>query len=157
MLSAILAEAGPGTRWGLVAADAEGREIVAINPEGRFVPASNTKLFTTAAALWAEASGRGPRLAESGATVRIDGRDVVLTGRGDSRMSTMFGCITDCLAVLADAVARRTRQVRDVIGDATLFPDQRWSPGMSWNNIPTSSASRPRSRQTTITASTIVR
>ncbi|WP_133366442.1 D-alanyl-D-alanine carboxypeptidase/D-alanyl-D-alanine-endopeptidase [Qipengyuania sediminis] len=138
-VSAILAEAGPGTRWGLVVADAEGREIVAINPEGRFVPASNTKLLTTAAALWAEARGAGPRMAESGAAVRIDDRDAVLTGRGDPRMSAAIGCITNCLAVLADAVARRTRQVRDVIGDATLFPDQRWSPGMSWNNIPTSS------------------
>jgi D-alanyl-D-alanine carboxypeptidase/D-alanyl-D-alanine-endopeptidase (penicillin-binding protein 4) len=29
--------------------------------------------------------------------------------------------------------------VGDVVGDATLFPDQRWSPGMSWNNIPTRS------------------
>jgi D-alanyl-D-alanine carboxypeptidase/D-alanyl-D-alanine-endopeptidase (penicillin-binding protein 4) len=26
--------------------------------------------------------------------------------------------------------------VDDVIGDDTRFPDQRWSPGMSWNNIP---------------------
>jgi D-alanyl-D-alanine carboxypeptidase/D-alanyl-D-alanine-endopeptidase (penicillin-binding protein 4) len=29
--------------------------------------------------------------------------------------------------------------VRDVIGDDSLFPDQRWSPGMSWNNIATRS------------------
>lgn len=135
----ILAETGPGTRWGVVVADAEGREIVAINPEGRFMPASNTKLYTTAAALWAEARGEGPKLSESGATVRLEGDDVVLTGRGDARLSGAGACVTDCLAMLADAVAARTRKVRDVIGDATLFPDQRWSPGMSWNNIPTNS------------------
>jgi D-alanyl-D-alanine carboxypeptidase/D-alanyl-D-alanine-endopeptidase (penicillin-binding protein 4) len=63
----------------------------------------------------------------------------LLTGRGDAWLSAAPGCLTDCLTALADAVAARTRRVRDVIGDATLFPDQRWSPGMSWNNIPTSS------------------
>ncbi|MDO9488890.1 MAG: D-alanyl-D-alanine carboxypeptidase/D-alanyl-D-alanine-endopeptidase, partial [Sphingomonadaceae bacterium] len=44
-------------------------------------------------------------------------------------------CVANCLAALADAVAARTRKVRHVIGDDTVFPDQRWSPGMSWNNI----------------------
>ena len=135
----ILAEAGPGTRWGVVVADPEGREIVAINPEERFMPASNTKLFTTAAALWAEARGEGPRLEEGGATVRLAGDDVWLTGRGDARLSAKPDCVTNCLATLADAIAARTRRVRDVIGDAHLIPDQRWSPGMSWNNIPTGS------------------
>ena len=148
----ILAEVGPGTRWGMVVADAEGREIVAINPEARFMPASNTKLYTTAAALWAEAQGKGPILAERGAsvllagteldrrkTVRLEGSDVWLTGSGDAQLSSKPDCVTSCLATLADAIAAKTRRVRDVIGDAHLFPDQRWSPGMSWNNIPTSS------------------
>lgn len=141
----ILAEAGPGTRWGLVIADAAGREIVAIAPEERFMPASNTKLFTTAAALWAGARGAGPDEAASGARVRLvslrrdAAPDVVLAGHGDARLSASAFCTTDCLAVLADAVAARTRRVHDVIGDAALFPDQRWSPGMSWNNMPTSS------------------
>lgn len=144
-MTPILAEAGPGTRWGVVVADAEGREVVAINPDGRFMPASNTKLFTTAAALWAQAKGGVLDQQASGAEVRLapTGRatapDVVLTGRGDTRLSSAATCVTNCLAALADAVAARTRTVRDVIGDDTLFPDQRWSPGMSWNNIPTSS------------------
>ena len=64
VVTPVLAEAGPGTRWGVVVADAEGREIVALNPEARFMPASNTKLYTTAAALWAEARGEG-RLTEA--------------------------------------------------------------------------------------------
>lgn len=139
VITPILAEAGPGTRWGMVIADDTGREVVAINPEGRFIPASNTKLYITAAALWAEARGEGAKLAESGATVRIEGQDVVLAGRGDARLSGAAGCVTDCLAELADTIAARTKRVRHVIGDDTLFPDQRWSPGMSWNNIPTSS------------------
>src|SRR4051812_27452117 len=50
-IEARLAEAGPGMRFGLVVADAaDGRELVAIAPEGRFVPASSTKMFTAAAA-----------------------------------------------------------------------------------------------------------
>src|SRR5512139_3672706 len=47
---AVLASAPPGTRFGVLVATADGRELVAIDPDGRFVPASNTKLFTTAAA-----------------------------------------------------------------------------------------------------------
>lgn len=139
IVAPILAEAGPGARWGVAVADESGREIVAIEPEERFMPASNTKLYTTAAALWAEARGAAPRLAQSGAAIRIEGGDVVLTGRGDALLSGKPDCVSNCLAALADAVAARTRRVRHVIGDARLFPDQRWSPGMSWNNIPTSS------------------
>jgi len=138
-VSAVLADAGPGTRWGVVIADDDGRENVALNPDGPFIPASNTKIFTTAAALWAEARGEGPKLAESGATVGLEANDVVLRGHGDAGLSARPDCVSDCLATLAKAVAAKTKRVRDVIGDATLFPDQRWSPGMSWNNIPTSS------------------
>ena len=65
--------------------------------------------------------------------------NVVLTGNGDARLSSAADCAIDCLATLADAVAARTRRVGDVIGDDSLYPDQRWSPGMSWNNIPTRS------------------
>ncbi len=49
-VEAALAEAGPGTRFGLLVATADGRELVAIAPDARFIPASNTKIFTTAAA-----------------------------------------------------------------------------------------------------------
>ena len=129
-----LAEGGPGTRYGLVVADAEGRELVSIAPTDRFIPASNTKLFTTATAFWAM-----PALAQpdtiGGASVRLDGRDVVLVGHGDARLSSAPDCTTDCLATLADAVAAKTRRVGSITGDATYFPDQRWSAGMSWNNV----------------------
>lgn len=143
--AAILAEAGAGTRWSFTVADEAGREIVAIAPDDRFIPASNTKVFVTAAVLWAIDRGELPEAGNGGARVRFEraagGRraDVVLEGRGDARMSSAAQCATNCLAALADAVAARAATVRDVIGDATLFPDQRWSPGMSWNNIPTRS------------------
>lgn len=137
-IAVALQEAVPGARFGLVVATEDGTEILAIAPEQRFIPASNTKLFTTAAAYDALAGLDAPDVA-GGAAVRLEGRDVVLEGRGDARLSSAPDCIANCLAALADAVAARTRSVRHVIGDDSLFPDQRWSPGMSWNNIPTRS------------------
>ncbi|UYY58209.1 D-alanyl-D-alanine carboxypeptidase/D-alanyl-D-alanine-endopeptidase [Sphingomonas sp. S2-65] len=132
---AALAEAPRGTRFGFVVVDEKGREIVAVNPDGRFMPASNTKIVTTAAAYWVLAGIDRPDTT-GGAAVRLEGQDVVLQGNGDARLSSTPDCMTDCLSVLADAVAKRTRSVRNVIGDDTALPDQRWSPGMSWNNIP---------------------
>ncbi|UZK65954.1 D-alanyl-D-alanine carboxypeptidase/D-alanyl-D-alanine endopeptidase [Sphingomonas sp. M1-B02] len=133
-----LDEAATGTRFGLVVTDADGAEIVAVNPDGRFIPASNTKMFTTAAA-FATVPGLDQPDVAGGTAVRIEGSNVILEGHGDARLSSADDCAVDCLATLADAVAAKTRHVRDVIGDDTLFPDQRWSPGMSWNNIPSRS------------------
>lgn len=137
-VEAVLAEAPRGTRWGLLVMDEDGRELVAINPDARFIPASNTKLFTTAAAFATLPDLDRPDAA-GGASVRLEGGrvpDVILRGHGDARLSGAADCVANCLAALADAVAARTRVVRNVIGDDSLFPDQRWSPGMSWNNMP---------------------
>jgi len=138
-----LAAEGLGTRFGLVVVDDTGRELIAINPDGRFIPASNTKIFTTAAAFATlpdldqpdRSGGAGVRLERSEAGVL----DVVLVGHGDAQLSSAADCTADCLQALADAAAARTRVVRDVIGDDSWFPDERWSSGMSWNNIPTRS------------------
>ncbi|MDQ1231165.1 D-alanyl-D-alanine carboxypeptidase/D-alanyl-D-alanine-endopeptidase [Sphingomonas sp. SORGH_AS_0879] len=131
-----LAKAPPGTRIGLVVVDPEGGEIVALRPDERFVPASNTKLFTTAAA-FATLNVATPDVS-GGATVRLEGQGtptVILAGHGDARLSSAPDCRVDCLAELATAVARRTRAVGDVVGDDTAFPDERWPKGMSWNNM----------------------
>jgi D-alanyl-D-alanine carboxypeptidase/D-alanyl-D-alanine-endopeptidase (penicillin-binding protein 4) len=142
-VEAQLRQAGPGIRFGLVVATEDGRELIAVSPDGRFIPASNTKLFTTAAAFATLADLERPDAA-GGTAVMLErnrgaGPDVLLEGYGDARLSSAPNCATDCLAALADAVAARTRRVRNVIGDDSHFPDERWSPGMSWNNIPTSS------------------
>lgn len=139
----VLAQAGPGTRWGMVVTDAQGREIVAIDPEGRYLPASNTKMFTTAAAFWRLPFLDQPDHSAATAAYLVTGKgklqDVVLVGHGDARLSSSPDCKVDCLAPLADAIAAKVRIVGDVVGDDSALPDERWSPGMSWNNIPTRS------------------
>ncbi|HYD12899.1 MAG TPA: D-alanyl-D-alanine carboxypeptidase/D-alanyl-D-alanine-endopeptidase [Allosphingosinicella sp.] len=140
-VEAQLRQAGPGIRFGLAVATEDGRELVAVAPDARFIPASNTKLFTTAAA-FATLAGLDRPDAAGGASVALETErgsapDVVLEGFGDARLSSAPDCAVNCLAALADAVAARTRRVRNVIGDDSFYPDQRWSPGMSWNNIPT--------------------
>lgn len=140
-VEAILAAAPQGTRFGLVAERLDGTRLIAIAPDSRFIPASNTKVYTTLAAfadlarLQAAAQGTGVRIVPA-----ARGRfDVVIEGRGEATLSSAPDCIVQCLATLADAIAARTRRVRHVIGDATWYPDERWSPGMSWNNIPSRS------------------
>src|SRR6478672_10686579 len=120
-VEARLGEAGLGVRFGLVVADDAGHELVAIAPDGRFMPASNTKLFTTAAAFAALPGLDRPDTA-GGASVALETArgatpDVVLTGFGDARMSSAADCVADCLAALADAVTARTHRVRNIIGD----------------------------------------
>lgn len=137
-VAAVLAQAPQGTRFGLVVADDTGREVIAINPDQRFIPASNTKIFTTATAFATLPDITRPDTT-GGAAVRMEGRDVVLVGNGDARLSSADDCTVDCLSTLADAVAARTRTVGNVVGDDTLYPDERWSSGMSWNNMPTRS------------------
>jgi D-alanyl-D-alanine carboxypeptidase/D-alanyl-D-alanine-endopeptidase (penicillin-binding protein 4) len=133
----------PGARFGLLVVDDGGREIVSIDPGGRFIPGSNVKMVTTAAA-FATLDAIDQPDATGGAAVRLESYDksppdVVLEGHGDARLSAAPDCAIDCLATLADAVAAKTKRVHDLIGDDSLFPDERWSPGMSWNNIPSRS------------------
>ena len=135
-----LAEIGMGTHVGMVVTTADGRELIAIAPDDRFIPASNTKMFTTAA-VFASIAGLDQPDATGGAAVQLkaNGRrppDVILIGNGDARLSSAADCTVDCLGSLADAIAARARRVGDIVGDDSLYPDQRWSPGMSWNNIP---------------------
>ena len=135
-----LAKAPRGIRFGLLVTGEAGEVLVAVNPDQRFVPASNTKLFTTAAAFALLPGLDQPDTAAGAQVFLVPGRrktapDVVLYGRGDARMSSAPDCTSDCLAALANAVAARTSAVHDVTGDDTQYADQRWSQGMSWNNL----------------------
>lgn len=135
LLSAVeqqLAQGPAGTRYGLMVATLDGEPILAIAPDQRFIPASNTKMFTTATAY---ADLPALDAAARGTGVRLDRGDVILVGHGDARLSSANGCTINCLQTLADAVAAKTQHVRNIVGDDSWFPDERWGPGMSWNNI----------------------
>ncbi|MCZ8324207.1 MAG: D-alanyl-D-alanine carboxypeptidase/D-alanyl-D-alanine-endopeptidase [Sphingomonadaceae bacterium] len=141
---AILATVPAGTRIGLLVVDEQGREVIAIRPDDRFIPASNTKLFTTAAAYALLGDKAAQTQSGAGALIGLAERDggppaVILYGRGDAHLFSAPDCKVDCLSELAALVAKKAKVVGDVVGDASWFPDQRWSPGMSWNNIGTDS------------------
>lgn len=137
-VASILKEIPPGARIGLVVTTADGREMLAIRPDDRFVPASNTKLFTTAAAysfmpeLAARSTPRGNAIFAG----KGKHPDLTLVGYGDARMSSAPDCAVNCLATLADAIAKSYRTVGAITGDDSYFADERWSSGMAWNNIP---------------------
>ncbi len=138
-----LAGAPAGTRFGLLVLDDQGREVFALNPDQRFIPASNTKLFTTALAL--DTIGRDAlALTRDSTWVSLLDRgkappDVLIRGGGGASLSTAPDCVMRCLAIAVAQISPKTRKIGDVIADDTAFPDQRWSPGMSWNNIGTDS------------------
>lgn len=142
VVEAVFSQGPASTRLGLVVATLEGETLIAVAPDARFIAASNTKMFTTAAAyaaldaLQAEALGTGVRLEDAGGGAV----NVVLHGRGDGLLRSTDDCAADCLQTLADAVATAlqaggVRRVGDIVGDDSWFPDERWGQGMSWNNI----------------------
>lgn len=142
--SASLSVGPEGTRWGLVVMTMEGQELVAIRPDERFTPASNTKLFTVAAAFHrlGDLTVPDPSMGTSVRLVtREDGApDIVLVGGGDAMLIDAADCERDCLSALADAVvSSKVTRVNDVIGDDTLYPDQPWAPGWSWEDLVTRS------------------
>lgn len=130
-----------GVRWGVVVMTLDGREVFSLRPDERFIPASNTKVFTTAAAfhylsgldvpdpaggtsLWLEPRGAG------------EAPDLVIVGAGDPGLQDTPTCVENCLHQLADAVvAAGITRVNDVVGDDTLLPAAPWGQGWSWNNF----------------------
>ena len=130
-----------GIRWGLVVADMNGEELIALKPDDRFTPASNTKIFTTMAAyhhleaLEAPANNPGTQVfvepMPDGAPPRL-----VLKGGGDASLDDTPDCEMTCLATLADQVASRgLSEISAVVGDDTLFPFERWGPGWSQEDL----------------------
>jgi serine-type D-Ala-D-Ala carboxypeptidase/endopeptidase (penicillin-binding protein 4) len=118
--------------WGIEIADAStGIPIFRSNAENFFVPASNTKLFTTALAL----SRLGPRFriqttvnaVEPAGSDGLLGCDLVLKGAGDPSLKTAD------LDWLADQLFERgiRRITGNVIGDDTAFLWEPYNPGWS--------------------------
>lgn len=127
--------------WGIQVLDLERREVLAeVRPDGYFVPASNTKLFTTALALvrlGPDYRFRTRVLAEQRPDPegRVRG-DLVLAGGGDPTLSNRtypyvkgpptgdpLAGIEELAAELYAAGLRRLEG--DVVGDDTAYP---WEP-----------------------------
>jgi len=113
------------------------------NADVPLVPASNMKLYTTAAALdrlgldfryTTSVYGTGPVLQDG----TLDG-DLVLAGRGDPTLSGRF--YGDSVPYVLDRLAEKLRQagVRKVagglIGDASFFDDELLAPGWEEANL----------------------
>jgi D-alanyl-D-alanine carboxypeptidase/D-alanyl-D-alanine-endopeptidase (penicillin-binding protein 4) len=127
------------THWGILVTALDGTPIYALNEAQLFQPASNTKLFTTAAALALipqmtfetrlVAKGRSPDAST------LEG-DLVLIGDGDANLSgrpvpyapaTQSDPPLRLLEALADTLAASgLKHIHgDIVGDDTLFP---WQP-----------------------------
>src|SRR2546422_368334 len=146
-VEATLSEAGADKGcWGVLVADAvSGETLYALNPRRYFVPASNTKLFTTALALATLGPGyRFRTTIETRGTLDRSGRllgDLVLVGRGDPNLSNRKfplgkeverdGPPEKIVAELADAVVSRgIKQIDgDIVADDSYFEYDRYPSG----------------------------
>lgn len=131
-----------GVRLGVMVATLSGEVIETDRARERFIPASNTKLFTTAAAFHLMPGIDLPDPAHGTSLLLLPGEgdappSLVLRGAGDPMLQDRPDCQTDCLHQLADAVvAQGITRIGDVYGDATLFPYEPYGMGWSWNNLP---------------------
>lgn len=130
-----------GIRWGLVVADTDGNELIALRANDRFTPASNTKIITTMAAYHALAELESPAH-NPGTRVFLEQLDdtpypsLVLAGGGDAMLQDKPDCETTCLADLADQIAALDpKQYGAIIGDDTLFAYERWGVGWSLEDL----------------------
>jgi D-alanyl-D-alanine carboxypeptidase/D-alanyl-D-alanine-endopeptidase (penicillin-binding protein 4) len=123
--------------WGaLVVSLTRGDTLLSYRADRRFVPASNAKLFTTAAALHYLGPGfQFLTVLFAGGPVRDSTLygDLVLYGTGDPT----FGLDTAALAPFADSVVRLgIRRVRgDLVGNASFLGAELAGPGWSPENL----------------------
>jgi serine-type D-Ala-D-Ala carboxypeptidase/endopeptidase (penicillin-binding protein 4) len=138
--------------WGIDVVELEsGKSIYSLNPEELFLPASNAKLFTTAAALSAAgADYRFNTTIETAGTMDENGRlvgDLVIVGRGDPNLSGRVlpyalktertPAPTPILEEMADQVAARGLKIvdGDLIGDDTFYSPERYAPGWAQDDL----------------------
>lgn len=125
-------------RWGVfVMSMSDGRVLYSHDGENLFTPASNMKIFTTAAAL--DLLGPEYRWRTSAyADAQIDGRgevnNLVLYGRGAPDLDSKE---KGSLPALADQLYQRgLRHVRgNIIGDANYFRGDLYGSGWQWNDL----------------------
>jgi D-alanyl-D-alanine carboxypeptidase/D-alanyl-D-alanine-endopeptidase (penicillin-binding protein 4) len=137
--------------WGVSVVALSGHPVYALNDGQYFNPASNAKLFTTAAAYALLPSGLTfTTLVSSSAPIGNTGEirgDVTIFGVGDPNMSarTMpFGVKTErtgsplaALEDMADQIVRHGVHsiAGDIVGDDTWFVYERYGAGWSWDDL----------------------
>jgi D-alanyl-D-alanine carboxypeptidase/D-alanyl-D-alanine-endopeptidase (penicillin-binding protein 4) len=138
--------------WGVDVVDLEtGKALYSQNSDELFLPASNAKLFTTAAAL----AIAGPdyhfrTTVEAEGKIDDNGRllgDLVIVGRGDPNISGRVLPYalktqrtpphTQVLEEMADQVARNGLKIvdGDLIGDDTFYAFERYAEGWAWDDL----------------------
>jgi D-alanyl-D-alanine carboxypeptidase/D-alanyl-D-alanine-endopeptidase (penicillin-binding protein 4) len=137
--------------WGISVTALDGRVLYEKNDAKLFAPASNAKLFTTAAAL----ALIGPQTTiqtQVVAASALDAQgtihgDVTLMGAGDATISGRtypYDGKTErpnpplnALAALADQIQQRgVRRIEgNIVGDDTAFPWQPYANGWAWDNL----------------------
>ena len=138
--------------WGVDVVDLEtGKALYSENSDQLFLPASNAKLFTTAAALAiAGPDYRFRTTVEADGKIDDNGRllgDLVIVGRGDPNISgrvlpyalktQRLAPHTQILEEMADQVARNGLKIvdGDVIGDDTFYAFERYAEGWAWDDL----------------------
>ncbi|MGC2400669.1 MAG: D-alanyl-D-alanine carboxypeptidase/D-alanyl-D-alanine-endopeptidase [Acidobacteriaceae bacterium] len=137
--------------WGVSVAGLDGKPIYGLNDSQYFNPASNGKLFTTAAAYALLPSGLTfTTLVSSSAPAGGGGEirgDLTIYGVGDANISGRaipFGMKTErpgpplaALENMADQIAAHgVRSVSgDIVGDDTWFLYERYGNGWSWDDL----------------------
>ena len=130
-----------GIRWGLIITDLDGKVLVEHNADERFLPASTTKLLTTAAGFhWLdELNQRGDALATKAYLKPSDiggMSDLVVITRGDAELSNAPDCETRCLADFAtEIVSAGVSSLNNIIIDERWFPRENWVVGWSWEDL----------------------
>ena len=138
--------------WGVDVVDLDtGKAIYSQNSDQLFLPASNAKLFTTAAALAiAGPDYRFRTTVEAEGKVDENGRllgDLAIVGRGDPNISGRVLPYalktqrtpphTQILEEMADQVARNGLKIvdGDVIGDDTFYAFEPYAEGWAWDDL----------------------
>ncbi|HZD93853.1 MAG TPA: D-alanyl-D-alanine carboxypeptidase/D-alanyl-D-alanine-endopeptidase [Candidatus Sulfotelmatobacter sp.] len=138
--------------WGIDVVDvASGNALYSQNPEQLFLPASNTKLFTTAAALAiAGPDYRFRTTVEAEGKIDSHGRllgDLVIVGRGDPNISgrTLPYALktqrtpphTQILEEMADQAVKSGLKIvdGDLIGDDTYYAFERYAEGWAQDDL----------------------
>lgn len=113
-----------------------GNDLVSINADLRFMPASNMKLVTSGAYL-SLVGMQAPFTTRVVTASRLDDNgvlrgDLALVGGGDPLLDTA------ALKGLAEAVKRAGVNAVSgrIIGDASVFEEQRYGDGWSWDDMP---------------------